>query len=111
MASRREEDRTTALELRRTGRRGQGGEGEPDRDAASVDAPSAGPENRERDRAVLEAIARLPEDVRVVVTLRLIEGLDSRQIAERLGRAHGTVRSQLCRARRKLRDELEEWHP
>jgi len=44
------------------------------------------------------AITALPEDQRVVVTLRYLEGLSPKEIAERLGEPRGTIRSRLHHA-------------
>jgi len=52
-----------------------------------------------RDTAdVLRALAELPEEQRVVLTLRYLEGLSPKEIAERLGEPRGTVRSRLHHA-------------
>lgn len=55
------------------------------------------------DRIDLEdAIARLPEQVRMVVVLHDIEGFTHEEIATMTGVPPGTIRSQLSRARRTL---------
>jgi RNA polymerase sigma-70 factor, ECF subfamily len=59
-----------------------------------------------RRDAVDRALARLPEDLRLVVTLRDVQGLDYREIADVLGVPMGTVESRLFRARQKLRPML-----
>jgi RNA polymerase sigma-70 factor (ECF subfamily) len=64
---------------------------------------------RERDRALAEAITRLPMEFREVVVLHHLQGLDVRQIAEVAGIAEGTVKSRLGRARARLRAALREW--
>lgn len=52
-----------------------------------------------QDRAeVMRALSELPEDQRVVLTLRYLEGLSPKDIAERLGEPRGTVRSRLHHA-------------
>ena len=63
----------------------------------------------ERARAVRAAIDRLDEKHRAVVTLRMIEGLSTRETAEVLEIPEGTVLSRLARGRKKLEGELEEW--
>lgn len=50
-----------------------------------------------------DALAHLPPDQREIVRLRDVEGLDYREIADRLGVPIGTVRSRLNRARARLR--------
>jgi RNA polymerase sigma-70 factor (ECF subfamily) len=47
---------------------------------------------------LLEALATLPEDQREALRLRYIEGLPSKEIAERLGKSDGSVRVMLTRA-------------
>jgi len=59
-----------------------------------------------RRRIIQEALARLPEKHRVVLTLRDIEGLSYEEISGILKLSPGTVDSRLHRARRKLRDKL-----
>ena len=53
-----------------------------------------------------EAIAQLPEGYRKVVVLHDIEGFEHEEIAQMLGCAVGTSKSQLHKARRKLRRAL-----
>lgn len=80
-------------------------EGEAD---PALDLPSAepGPEEetvRELDReAVRRAIARLPEDFRMAVTLVDIHGLSCAEAATVLSVPRGTILSRLHRARRRL---------
>ncbi|HEY3322467.1 MAG TPA: sigma-70 family RNA polymerase sigma factor [Planctomycetota bacterium] len=47
---------------------------------------------------VVRAVSELPEDQRLVLTLRYIEGLSPKAIAERLGQPRGTIRSRLHHA-------------
>ena len=64
---------------------------------------SAGPEELlhrdEVQSAVFSAIKQLPEDLRVAVTLRELEGLSYEDIAEVMDCPVGTVRSRIFRAR------------
>ncbi len=53
------------------------------------------------------AIARLPEGARTVFVLHDVEGYTHEEIAERLGLAAGTSKSQLHRARMALRTHLD----
>jgi RNA polymerase sigma-70 factor (ECF subfamily) len=65
---------------------------------------------QDRARAVetlRAAIADLPEAPRSVVTLRDVEGLSTREVAELLGMSEANVRVVLHRARTQLRDQLE----
>ena len=60
-----------------------------------------------RRDAIDRALATLPPDMRLVVTLRDLEGLEYRDIARLLQLPIGTVESRLFRARRRLRPLLE----
>jgi RNA polymerase sigma-70 factor, ECF subfamily len=53
------------------------------------------------------ALATLPEGARTVFVLYDVEGYLHREIADQLGVAEGTVKAQLHRARRMLREALE----
>src|SRR4029453_13151661 len=57
--------------------------------------------------AIDRALATLPEDLRIAVTLRDIQGLDYRAIAEITGAPIGTVESRIFRARARLKKELK----
>jgi RNA polymerase sigma-70 factor (ECF subfamily) len=80
-------------------------EGEPD-PALDLPSPEPGPEEqtvRELDReAVRRAIARLPEDFRMAVTLVDINGLSCAEAAGVMDVPRGTILSRLHRARRRL---------
>jgi RNA polymerase sigma-70 factor (ECF subfamily) len=66
-------------------------------------------ERGERDAALRHAIASLPEERRIVVVLRDVEGLSYDEIAQALDLEPGTVRSRLHRARLDLKDKLERF--
>jgi RNA polymerase sigma factor (sigma-70 family) len=53
------------------------------------------------------AIARLPEGARTVFVLHEVEGYRVREVADLLRVAEGTVKAQLFRARRLLREDLQ----
>jgi len=80
-----------------------GGDDEPVTEIASREP---GPEEQAVRRAdqetVRRAIARLPEDFRVAVTLVDIHGLTCAEAAAAMGTPRGTVLSRLHRARRRL---------
>jgi RNA polymerase sigma-70 factor, ECF subfamily len=59
-----------------------------------------------RRQIVERALATLPDDLRVAVTLRDLQGLDYREIAAALGVPIGTVESRIFRARQKLKPLL-----
>jgi RNA polymerase sigma-70 factor (ECF subfamily) len=73
--------------------------------------PDAALERRELETALGRAIAELPEDRRIVVVLRDIEGLSYEEIAQALELELGTVRSRLHRARADLKEKLERFLP
>lgn len=57
--------------------------------------------------AIDKALATLPEELRIAVTLRDVQGLDYRDIAEITGAPIGTVESRIFRARQRLKKELD----
>jgi len=66
-------------------------------------------EPREVDiQKIREALLKLPEGYRVVFSLYFLEGYDHEEIAGILKISTGSSRSQLLRAKRKLRDYLLE---
>ncbi|MGH7321523.1 MAG: sigma-70 family RNA polymerase sigma factor [Candidatus Rokuibacteriota bacterium] len=73
--------------------------------------PAAAAERSELEGALHRAIAELPEDRRIVIVLRDIEGLSYEEIAESLDLPVGTVRSRIHRARMDLKDKLERFFP
>lgn len=56
---------------------------------------------------ILEMIRSLPDAYRETLILRLVEGMTGPEIAVRTGLTHGSVRVNLCRGMRMLRDRLE----
>ena len=74
-------------------------------------SPGAALERSELDAALHRAIAELPEDRRLVVVLRDLEGLAYEDIAAVLELPVGTVRSRLHRARMDLKEKLERFFP
>ena len=71
--------------------------------------PDAALEQRELEAALHRAITELPEDRRIVVVLRDLEGLAYEEIAQVLGLELNTVRSRLHRARADLKGKLERF--
>lgn len=57
---------------------------------------------------IVPLLAQLPEQERLVVSLRYMDGLSVRDVAEATGRPVGTVTKQLSRAVQRLRDLLFE---
>ena len=88
----------------------------PDEDAVML-APSpaadaaAVAERSEVEAALRQAIAELPDERRIVVVLRDVEGLSYDEIAQALGLEPGTVRSRLHRARLDLKNKMERFFP
>lgn len=68
--------------------------------------PPMGSDGLEAARA-LGAIRRLPEAYRETLLLRLVEGMTGPEIAARTGLTPASVRVNLCRGMKLLRDELE----
>lgn len=60
--------------------------------------------------ALEEAIAELPDDYKMVVLLRDVEGLSTAETAEALDIGISAAKMRLHRARMALRQELEEYH-
>lgn len=61
----------------------------------------------EIEETVRNAIERLPEDLRVAITLRELDGLSYEEIAERMACPVGTVRSRIFRAREAINNRLK----
>jgi len=79
--------------------------------ASSHASPAAELERSELEAALHRAIAELPEERRIVVVLRDLEGLSYEEIAAALELELGTVRSRLHRARTDLKEKLERFLP
>lgn len=81
---------------------------------SSIDIPDEGNETMNMDvmkfkiEEIREAITRLPEKYRIVLSLFLIEGYDHDEISGILGITSSTSRSQLVRAKQKLVKFLSE---
>lgn len=67
--------------------------------------PVSEPENNAID--VLEIIQKLPEAYRETLVLRLVEGMTGPEIAERTGLTPDSVRVNLCRGMKMLREQIE----
>jgi len=93
-----------ALKVARRERRATPLEGNPARQSA--DEP-----DRAAAIAVREAVARLPEKLRLPVVLRFWEGLSGKEIAEKLGWKQSTVWTRLYRGLERLKRELEGDEP
>lgn len=61
----------------------------------------------EIEQTVQTAIERLPDDLRVAIVLRELEGLSYEEIAQRMDCPVGTVRSRIFRAREAINNRLK----
>jgi RNA polymerase sigma-70 factor (ECF subfamily) len=96
---------TTALNYVRSGQRAAVRlASEPVPDTPVSDEPPVDPE-------LMRHLLALPERQREVVALRIVLGLDTRQTAQLLGIAEGTVTSHLFRALTRLQEELSTIAP
>lgn len=77
--------------------------------AVAIDAsPASDVESSLVRRDLIDkALARIPDDLRLAVTLRDVEGLEYREIADVLAIPIGTVMSRIFRGRQRLRTALE----
>ncbi len=84
------------------------------REDAGFDPPDTAPtayarlEQKERMRLLQEGLRQLPDDMRAVIVLRDLEGMEYDAIAEALGLPLGTVKSRVSRARNKLSEILQK---
>lgn len=78
-----------------------------------AEAPEADPQQRamdeERRRALELSLRMLPEKERAALVLRDLEGLSTDEVARALGSSEATVRSQVSKARVKVKDFLERY--
>jgi RNA polymerase sigma-70 factor (ECF subfamily) len=70
--------------------------------------PDAIFEKNERTRLIHDAIDALPDDLKILIVLRDLEGNSYEDISEITGVNLGTVKSRLARARHLLRETLRE---
>lgn len=71
-------------------------------------APEEPPrDEREEAELALDAVRSLPEAYRETLILRLVEGLSGPEIAARTGMTHGSVRVNLTRGMKLLRERLQ----
>ncbi len=71
-------------------------------------SPATALEHRELGDRIGAVVAGLPEDLRTVLVLRDMQGLDYEEIARVLDCELGTVKSRLWRARFRVKDGLEQ---
>lgn len=90
----------------------EGGEEEknPSRDIADTGKmPEEKTLNKELDDVIRESIKELPEQFRVVIVLRELQGLSYEEIGELIKANPGTVKSRLARARAKLQSKIKPY--
>ena len=83
-------------------------EGSPEREDSTE---SAGEEKLEMGHAISRAVSNLPEQHRIVFMLKEVAGFKQSEISEILGIPLGTVKSVMFRAVKKLRMDLDAYHP
>ncbi len=59
-----------------------------------------------RERLIVEAVSRLPERYRNIITMRHFDHMDVNEIAIALDKPEGTIKSWLYRARALLKKDL-----
>ena len=70
--------------------------------------PHAGLAEEQRRQMLWKALETLPEKERLAVILRDINGLDTSEVAKILGSSETTVRSQVSRARVRMKEVIDE---
>lgn len=71
-----------------------------------TDTPERELMREQMERTVMRAVDALPEDLRMAITLREVDGLSYEEIAQRMDCPIGTVRSRIFRAREAIDTEL-----
>ena len=85
----------------------RGGHGDPDAIETMADPTVADSSGRDEGLALAQAMAALPEDQRLAVSLVLVEGLSYAEAAEVLQIPPGTLTSRLVRGRMALMERLQ----
>ncbi len=75
---------------------------------ASLTSPSQAFSRDQREFRLQIAIASLPDEQREALRLRYIDGLPTREVAERLGKTDGAIRVLLSRTLTRLQEGLAE---
>ncbi len=70
------------------------------------DTPDRELARQQMEQTVMRAVEALPDELRVAITLREVEGLSYDEIAQRMDCPIGTVRSRIFRAREAIDNEL-----
>jgi RNA polymerase sigma-70 factor, ECF subfamily len=77
------------------------------KETVAIDERSAGATRPDEAQIALDVIGRLPAAYRETLLMRLVEGMTGPEIAARTGLTPDSVRVNLCRGMKLLRDELE----
>ncbi|MDH5821385.1 RNA polymerase sigma factor RpoE [Luteimonas sp. RD2P54] len=72
-----------------------------------TDTPERELMRQQLEQTVMRAVEALPEELRVAITLREVDGLSYEEIATRMDCPIGTVRSRIFRAREAIDQELQ----
>ena len=70
------------------------------------DTPERELMRQQLEQTVVRAVEGLPEELRLAITLREVDGLSYEEIATRMGCPIGTVRSRIFRAREAIEQEM-----
>lgn len=76
--------------------------------SANMDDGQHEASNRELGRILTVAVDGLPEELRMVFVLRIIQGMDTNETAECLGLTTANVKTRLHRARTLLQERIDE---
>jgi len=76
--------------------------------SASMTSASSAFSRQQKEYHMLQALEQLPEDAREALRLRYLEGLPSKEIAERLGKTDGATRVLLSRSLARLQEILAQ---
>ena len=71
-----------------------------------TDTPERELMRQQLEQTVMRAVEALPEELRLAINLREVDGLSYEEIAERMGCPIGTVRSRIFRAREAIDQEM-----
>jgi RNA polymerase sigma-70 factor (ECF subfamily) len=71
-----------------------------------TDTPERELARQQMEQTVMRAVEALPEELRLAITLREVDGLSYEDIAQRMACPIGTVRSRIFRAREAIDSEL-----
>lgn len=76
--------------------------------AASMTTPSQAFSRNQKEFQLQIAMQELPEETREVLRLRYVDGLQTKEIAERLGKSDGAIRVLLTRSVQRLQEKLTD---